>query len=511
MTLYEFINTIKTVSLKKKGVEEFRDGDVYEQMNSKMHRYPAIVLTISTINRTENRQLVNCTLFYIDRLTDDASNKTEIQSNGLTCLKQIIEKLNEDNTWNFDNEVYTPFSEKFSDMCTGVFVSGIFSISEDIICADDSFTIKELKVAENGIYDVVGYDRVIVEVKGEPVEGQIGIELSSDITLKNNKISTGKPISEVTVNAPEKIDFDLRYYGLGGSYNTESGSFYKFHFINTGVHNMYYTFTGCSMAKTIDLSDLIYNVPKWRYTFEGCDSLEEVKFPYNLTVDELIGVFQGMTISADILNNLGKTSWNGQEINAKNLFNGATLDFQHTGARLWLSKPTMEYSDLSGMFRDAIVDDNIVTSLYTHQKSEVVRCNNMFADFSIDNENVAHRTVSIKFLNKDSYATHFISFQNMFQSSDVAYVILTLDTTATYSVQNFNYMFYNCTDLKQLDFRYSKKSTLGALSNAENVFTGCVNLKYINVSNEFEISYFKEALKKSGIPDNQVAIGVLPA
>lgn len=174
MNLYQFINTTKQIVLANNDVNTFNEGDVYEIMNSGQHTYPATVLTINNIttNEQSHYQTINCVLFYIDRLTDDYSNKTMIMSQGFNVLKQIKDKAVESLPWTFETANYTPYTEKFGDLCAGVYLECTIELEDDVICSDTSFTMKQLEVTSNGLYSTIGYDTVFVDV---PKTGKIQI------------------------------------------------------------------------------------------------------------------------------------------------------------------------------------------------------------------------------------------------------------------------------------------------------------------------------------------------
>lgn len=173
MNYFTLIEDIKRTSLQF--AEEFYEGDVYEFLNSGNHKYPSIILTTQNVSTTDNINSISGTLFCVDRLTDDSSNRLEIQSNAFNKLQRIISAL-EENTINLQSNTYTPFTEKFADLCGGMFVEFSFQYVGESIC--DDLEIKEIELTQNGIYDVIGYDRAIVNVR--PV---VNLE---DITITDN-------------------------------------------------------------------------------------------------------------------------------------------------------------------------------------------------------------------------------------------------------------------------------------------------------------------------------------
>lgn len=170
MNYYNLLRTLKSLSNTHSLVNDYAEGDVYEYMNSGMHKYPCIFMTMNNITSDSESTNYNFTMFYIDRLISDGSNKINVQSIGVQVIKQILSKL-------FDiypeieisSTEYTPFTEKFADDCAGVFCQISLSdeldaASYEVDCVEQNFETKELTIKENGIYEVLGYDKVIVSI-----------------------------------------------------------------------------------------------------------------------------------------------------------------------------------------------------------------------------------------------------------------------------------------------------------------------------------------------------------
>lgn len=224
MNLSQFISTVKQVCLLHKGVAQFNSGDVYETMNSGTQHYPAIVLTINNLTGTEDSQSYNCNLFYIDRLTDDESNKTDVQSESITVLKDIQAKMKENLAIDIAVTSYTPFTEKFADLCSGSYLDCIMTIPENVICSDSNFDSRELEVKTNGVYSTIGYDKVKVATKTktdpvletitiesnghyEPAEGVDGYNnIDVNVPTPEPKLETLNVTDNGTYDAPAEID-----------------------------------------------------------------------------------------------------------------------------------------------------------------------------------------------------------------------------------------------------------------------------------------------------------------
>ena len=172
MNYYNLLRTLKSLSNTHSLVNDYAEGDVYEYMNSGMHKYPCVFMTMNNITSDTESTNYAFTMFYIDRLISDGSNKINVQSIGVQVIKQILSKL-------FDiypeieisSTEYTPFTEKFADDCAGVFCQISLSdeldaASYEVDCVEQNFETKELTIKENGIYEVLGYDKVVVAVYG---------------------------------------------------------------------------------------------------------------------------------------------------------------------------------------------------------------------------------------------------------------------------------------------------------------------------------------------------------
>ena len=144
MNYLQFVNTILDTAKSHKLVHEVGEGDIYEHLNSGDHKYPCVFLTVQNVDSNGDQMTVTGSLFYVDTLLSDTSNKLQIQATGMTTLQQIFMRLM-DNYPDFDLRTgrYTPFDEKFADLCAGVFSNFTVSFMDDIcIVNDDIFEEK---------------------------------------------------------------------------------------------------------------------------------------------------------------------------------------------------------------------------------------------------------------------------------------------------------------------------------------------------------------------------------
>ena len=165
MNFYNIIQNILETSKRHKNVNEVSEGDIYVYLNSGEHKYPCVFLTVGEVTDSEMSRNVNCTLFYVDRLSSDQSNRTVVQSLGITTLGDILDTIEGDVV----SVNYTIFTEKFADMCAGVFATVDITYPLDEVC-DEHFEVRRLEITENGVYDVWGYDRVVVNTRTQKDE-----------------------------------------------------------------------------------------------------------------------------------------------------------------------------------------------------------------------------------------------------------------------------------------------------------------------------------------------------
>lgn len=138
MNYKDTIKKILDTSSKHIYVNEVGSGDVYEFLNSGEHQYPIVFLTVDTVTKEistyNDNYTLNGYLYYIDRLTENEDNKLEVQSQSLTTLFSIFEKLGYDIT----TINATLFTQKFTDMCAGAYTNFNLSLTgiTDSDCED---------------------------------------------------------------------------------------------------------------------------------------------------------------------------------------------------------------------------------------------------------------------------------------------------------------------------------------------------------------------------------------
>ena len=125
MTLIDIVNEFLDIAKKQPNINYVNEGDI-----SDLNKLPNIdygVFYITQTNHTQSEQMINynLTLFYVDRIVKDGSNKLAIQSNGIITIGNIINLFslkNPDVEIDYDIE-YTTFLHRFTDECSGVFAN----------------------------------------------------------------------------------------------------------------------------------------------------------------------------------------------------------------------------------------------------------------------------------------------------------------------------------------------------------------------------------------------------
>lgn len=76
------------------------------------------------------------TLFYVDRLTFDKGNETEVQSVGIETLENVLGRLDEYGITAVSEHTFRTFNQRFSDECAGVFCNVVFEVTKGDLCPD---------------------------------------------------------------------------------------------------------------------------------------------------------------------------------------------------------------------------------------------------------------------------------------------------------------------------------------------------------------------------------------
>ena len=168
MNIREFSNAVGLISLNYPTVQEYNEGDIYNYLNTGNHLYPCIFLTIESVEEGEgDSQTLTGSLFYVDRLLNDSSNRLMVQTAAISTLKILTGKINDNISGEMEVVSYQPFTEKFADWCAGAFCEFSFTYITDLECGE--YDELALNVKENGVYDILGYEKIVVSIPQEGV------------------------------------------------------------------------------------------------------------------------------------------------------------------------------------------------------------------------------------------------------------------------------------------------------------------------------------------------------
>ena len=216
MTLFQIIQILKEIALTQPNVKSATDGSIYDVMNTNPSvKYNVVHFSQTTHQSDEDSDFYGLNIFYVSRLEDSLEdNRLQIQSIGKDILDNIIRTFCENWGIDFPTITYTPFTQKFNDLCAGCYCNLRLEIPKEIICADDFITevipgrsIKlqdvTVSITQNGL-------RVITPSPGYDGIGEIRIETDvpqSAAVLQDKEV-------EYTENGSYSIHPDPAYDGL---------------------------------------------------------------------------------------------------------------------------------------------------------------------------------------------------------------------------------------------------------------------------------------------------------
>ena len=225
MKYRELLNNITEVAKKHPNINSTFIGDVYELNHRNDVDYCAFVITQGTHRVNSDEEYIDYTLnlFYVDRLTADESNRTQIHSSGIDFMNSLlraVEKLGVVVVEHTENV----FNERFNDVCAGVYATVVFRCEIDecgqtieIITPDE---LKVLKVTENGTYNGL-FKEVDVNVQGggkEPVLETLNVK-DNGTYIPNTGVD-GFDIVEVNI-PKERHNVTSKSITSNGVYNSE--------------------------------------------------------------------------------------------------------------------------------------------------------------------------------------------------------------------------------------------------------------------------------------------------
>lgn len=138
MTLIEVVNLLNWVAQNQPNVNGIvKSGDVFDLNKEEyQQKYAAFCVQQNTHSISEDFTTFSFTLFYVDRLTLDKSNKLEIQSTACEFFQNLIKTIMQKfENLNWTNGDVTTFTERFSAECAGAYMTCSITTKNQSICA----------------------------------------------------------------------------------------------------------------------------------------------------------------------------------------------------------------------------------------------------------------------------------------------------------------------------------------------------------------------------------------
>lgn len=331
MKYREILNNITEVAKKHPNIKSTFIGDVYKLNSYNDVDYCAFVITQGTHRVNSDEEYIDyaLNLFYVDRLTSDESNRTQIHSAGIDFMNSLlkaVEKLGVTVVEHTENV----FNERFNDVCAGVYatVTVRSEIDEcgqtiEIITPDE---LKVLEVTENGIYNGL-FKQVDVNVLPK-------LETLNATDNGTYTPSTGKDgFDSVTVDVPkEHHNVTSKSITANGTYNSEGDDVWNIVEVNVPEK----AFNKASVTKEYTENGQ-YSIA----TPDGYDGISDVNLTVNVETKEPVLESLSVTSNGTYTPKTGVDGYNSVTVNVQsggstgfntigitnidNLYNGSTV------------------------------------------------------------------------------------------------------------------------------------------------------------------------------------------
>lgn len=125
MTLYEIIHHLIDCAAAQPNINTTLTDNIYQLNTMGDVEYTAVCVSFVRCSTTEDIDNYTLNIFYVDRLNENRNNQVDIQNMGVLVLRNIINRFNSiDDETQVDYEYQiTPFYEKFTADCSGVFAT----------------------------------------------------------------------------------------------------------------------------------------------------------------------------------------------------------------------------------------------------------------------------------------------------------------------------------------------------------------------------------------------------
>lgn len=124
MTLSNLIEKLKTIQEEHPMIRTFGEGDIYDYVdNGGEIVYPVFWTVVRQSQYSNMTMRYRLVLLFADLLTEDKSNRLQVQSDQLLVALDVLAKLKLDNSYNFNTQPQAAvefFQERFDDFTAGV-------------------------------------------------------------------------------------------------------------------------------------------------------------------------------------------------------------------------------------------------------------------------------------------------------------------------------------------------------------------------------------------------------
>lgn len=124
MTLSNLISKLKAIQVSHPMIRTFGEGDIYDYVdNGGEIEYPVMWTVVKPSTYSGSAVRYRLVLLFADLLTEDKSNRLQIQSDQLLVALDVLSKLKLDNDYSFNTSQQSNidfFQERFDDFTAGV-------------------------------------------------------------------------------------------------------------------------------------------------------------------------------------------------------------------------------------------------------------------------------------------------------------------------------------------------------------------------------------------------------